>query len=71
MKLTVARKRLLITPESEEDIAFIEDTLDLKKEGDYLKLIRENELASHKILWLFTWVGKFEEEKEVSKQKGK
>ena len=65
MKFRVARKRLLITPESEEDIAFIEDTLDLKKEGDYLKLKRENKLARKDIAWLSTGVGKFEEEKVI------
>ena len=68
MKLSITRTRLLVEPESEEDIAFIEDTLDLKKEGDYLKLKRENKLARPELLWLATWLGEKEEEKEASKE---
>ena len=55
---------LLIEPESDEDVAFIEDTLDLRNEGDYLKLKRENVTAGTDILWLSTWIGKKKEEEE-------
>lgn len=42
MKFKVHRRRFEIIPESLYDIAFIEDTLGLKKDGDYIKLKRRN-----------------------------
>ena len=47
MKLGITRNTLRITPESqsgsdERDVAFIEAVLKLKKDGDYIKLIRRN-----------------------------
>lgn len=42
MKFKVHRRYFEIIPESLSDIAFIEDTLGLKKDGDYIKLKRRN-----------------------------
>lgn len=40
MKTHVQRRSLLVTPDSPQDVAFIEDTLGLKVMGDYVVLRR-------------------------------
>jgi len=40
MKMEITRNSIRIIPESEQDEAFIEDTLGLKKEGDFILLTR-------------------------------
>ncbi|OGP46222.1 MAG: hypothetical protein A3K30_03885 [Deltaproteobacteria bacterium RBG_13_51_10] len=40
MKFEIRRKCLRIKPESEIDLAYIEDILGLKKEGDSIPLVR-------------------------------
>jgi vacuolar-type H+-ATPase subunit D/Vma8 len=40
MKMNVNRSSIRIIPENEEDIAYIEDTLHLNRQGAYLKLTR-------------------------------
>ena len=42
MKFQIERRGVVIRPESTIDIAFIEDTLGLKKDGDYIKFKRRN-----------------------------
>lgn len=42
MKLELERKRVLIVPETDEDEAYIEDTLGLTKLGDTLLFKRVN-----------------------------
>lgn len=42
MKLEIDRRWITIMPEKRIDIAYIEDTLGLKKDGDYIKLKRRN-----------------------------
>ena len=66
MKLEISRSRILIEPETDQDVAFIEDTLGLAKEGNYLKLVRENKLAKPDLLWLSTSTET--EKEEVSKK---
>lgn len=40
MQFKVSRRRITILTETEQDLAFIEDTLGLKKAGDFVKAIR-------------------------------
>ena len=40
MKFTVARNSIIITPENEQDESYIEDTLGLKNEYDWVKCVR-------------------------------
>ena len=40
MNFELDRWGLVITPESEQDVAFLEDTMGLKQDGDYVKLRR-------------------------------
>jgi len=42
MKLIVGRCGLEIYPETAQDVAYIADTLEMKKEGDRLIFIRKN-----------------------------
>ena len=44
MKFQIKKYGIQIIPENEQDIAYIEDTLQLKEEGDCLNLKR---IASH------------------------
>lgn len=43
MKLVVSRHSLVIQPENDQDCAFIEDTLGLKKEGDFIYCIKSSD----------------------------
>jgi len=40
MRMIIERQRITIVPESDEDKAYIEDTLGLKKEGDKISCER-------------------------------
>lgn len=40
MRMEINRHRIRIVPENEMDVAYIEDTLGLKKEGDMISLKR-------------------------------
>ena len=42
MKFEIRRDKFIITPETPQDIAFIEDTLDLRTHGAYIRLERQN-----------------------------
>lgn len=42
MKMEIDRHWITIKPEGVIDVAFIEDTLGLKEDGDYIKLKRRN-----------------------------
>lgn len=42
MKVTIERNRLVIEPESPLEIAFVEDTLELRRRGDKVKLVRHD-----------------------------
>jgi len=42
MKFELERKRILMIPQTEEDEAYIEDTLGLMKAGDSIPLKRKN-----------------------------
>jgi len=59
MKLSIERNGLKITPEShygkdERDEAFIEEVLGLKKNGDFIKLVRKNAYGLSSIVYLET-----------------
>lgn len=40
MKLQIEVRRILIVPETEQDEAYIRDTLRIKKEGDFVKCVQ-------------------------------
>jgi hypothetical protein len=42
MKFEIERNGIMVIPQNKQDEAYIEDTLGLKKEGDYLFLVRSN-----------------------------
>ncbi len=42
MQVKIKKDRLVIMPETEQDLAFLEDTMSLKKEGDRVELVRSN-----------------------------
>ena len=61
MKLKISRSKLEIVPdrgmlpgEDERDEAFIEEVLGLKKEGDYVHLVRKNAMGLSCIAYLET-----------------
>jgi len=43
MQMRIDRYTLLIIPESDQDIAFLEDTLKMREDGDVLKFERVND----------------------------
>lgn len=45
MKLQINRDSISIIPETDQDKAFIEDTLSLKESGDKISLTRINEVG--------------------------
>jgi hypothetical protein len=49
MKLQVHRYTVVIIPESEQDIAFLEDTLGMKEDGDLIKLERVDTHSSGQV----------------------
>ncbi len=42
MRFSVTRRGIEVVPENDQDVAFIEDTLGLKKAGDFVPLVRQN-----------------------------
>jgi len=42
MQMNVHRYGIDIIPETDEDTAYIEDTLGLENDGDFVKLVRRN-----------------------------
>lgn len=52
MKFKIGRYGIQIIPENDEDIAYIEDTLGLKKENDCLDLLRKNAFGLECIAYL-------------------
>lgn len=52
MKLEVRRFAIEIVPESEEDIAYIEEVLKLKSQGDSCECIRQNMLTTLSISYI-------------------
>lgn len=54
MKFEVGRYGINVIPQDEADEAYIEDTLGLKKEGDYVLLTRENAMGMSCIAYLRT-----------------
>ncbi len=42
MKFKIGRYGIDVVPETDEDTAYIEDTLGLKKNGDWIPLMRKN-----------------------------
>ena len=54
MKFEIERKRIVVTPQNVLDEAYIEDTLDLKEDGDYILLKRKNSIAEPSIFELIT-----------------
>lgn len=49
------RDSVAMIPESEEDIAYIEDTLGLKADGDAIRFVRENALQLSSVAWVRTY----------------
>jgi len=47
MQLRIDRHTLLIIPETEQDIAFLEDTLGLHEDGDTIKFERVNDATDN------------------------
>lgn len=45
MRIELQRKSIRIIPESPQDVAFIEDTLKIKNDRDFLELKRKNETS--------------------------
>lgn len=54
MTFKIKKEGIDIIPENEQDQAYIEDTLNLKDEGDYVKLVRKNAIGLHVIADLTT-----------------
>jgi len=54
MDFKIERKRIVLVPQNVLDEAYIEDTLDLKEDGDYILLKRKNSIAEPKIFELMT-----------------
>jgi len=52
MKMEITRNSIRIIPEDEQDIAFIEDTLGLVKEDDFINLKRISPLGLDVIAYL-------------------
>ena len=46
MQFELDRWGVIITPETDQDVAFLEDTMGLKEHGDYVKLHRINSSKS-------------------------
>lgn len=42
MRFKVERRGIEVIPESDQDVAYIEDTLGLKNDGDFVPLVRQN-----------------------------
>lgn len=54
MKFEIRRHSIVVIPETDEDRAYIEDTLGLKKDGDALLLRRKNAMGIGSIAYLET-----------------
>lgn len=54
MKFVVSRNAITVEPESDLDVAYIEDTLGLRNAGDAIALVRRDAYASSNITHLTT-----------------
>ena len=54
MKLKIDRYCIRLIPEYETEIAYIEEVLRLRKDGDWCKLIRHNAMGLNCVAWLKT-----------------
>ena len=61
MKFNVDRRRIVVVPENKQDEAYIEDTLGLRKDGDYVLLKRTNASGLSSIAYLETAIAQDEE----------
>lgn len=52
MKFTIDRDRIMVTPETKQDEAYIEDTLGLLHDGESVQLIRRNAMGLGCIAYL-------------------
>jgi hypothetical protein len=69
MKMRVTKMGIDIIPENEIDEAYIENTLGLKNEGDYVRLVRQNAVQLSCIANLTTCPFPVKPQKEVACQK--
>lgn len=46
MKVELYRNRIQLVPETDQDVAFIEDTLGLTKGGNFVRLVRHDTRAT-------------------------
>ena len=63
MQLRIDRLTLLIVPETDQDIAFLEDTLGLRNDGDVLKFERINDTTDNWIKFRIESYALFEEDR--------
>ena len=54
MKFELKRYWIEVIPESEEDEAFIKDTLGLRKADDHIRLVRKNAVGLSRVSYLKT-----------------
>jgi hypothetical protein len=54
MKFEIRRDGIVVIPENDQDRAYIEDTLGLKKDGEYILLTRKNAHGLGSIAYLET-----------------
>ena len=65
MQLRIDRHTLLIIPESEQDVAFLEDTMGLRDDGDTIKFERVNDATDNWIKFRVESYALFEEDRGV------
>ena len=56
MKMEIGRYRITIYPENDLDVAYIEEVLGLKEDGDKIELVRKNIIGVSHIAYLETEV---------------
>jgi hypothetical protein len=54
VKFEQGRYGIRVIPENDGDVAYLEDTLGLTKEGDYVPLVRVNVISMHAIAYCET-----------------
>ena len=54
MKIEIGRYRITIYPENDLDVAYIEEVLGLKEDGDKIELVRRNIIGVSHIAYLET-----------------
>jgi len=54
MKFELGRYGIRVVPENDLDQAYIEDTLGLRKQGDYVPLVRVNVISMNKLAYVET-----------------